>query len=45
MFEAEVKFIKEIDINDTRTLRLVAVMIVGKAEINASGSFGISHQY
>ena len=30
---------------DPATLRPVAIMIVGKAEINASGSFRISHQY
>ena len=34
-----------IDNNDCSTFRLVAVMIVGKAEINASGSFRISNQY
>ena len=34
-----------IDSYDSRTFRPVAVMIVGKAEINASGSFRISDQY
>ena len=34
-----------IDNNDSRTFRPVAIMIVGKAEINASGSLRISNQY
>ena len=34
-----------IDSNDSRTFRPVAIMIVVKAEINASGSFWISKQY
>ena len=34
-----------IDNNDSRTFRPVAIRIVGKAEINASGSFRISRQY
>ena len=34
-----------IDNNDSRTFRPVAITIVGKAEINASGSFRISRQY
>ena len=38
-------FIVATDNYDSRTLRLVAIMIVGKAEIDASGSFRISHQY
>ena len=33
-----------IDDNDSGTSRPVAIMIVGKAEINVSGSFRISHQ-
>ena len=33
-----------IDSNDSRTFRPVAIMIVGKAEIIASGSFGITRQ-
>ena len=31
--------------NDSRTFRPVAIMIVGKQKINASGSFQISRQY
>ena len=34
-----------IDNNHSRTFRPVAIMIVGKAEINESGSFRISRQY
>ena len=34
-----------IDNDDPRTIRPVAITIVGKAEINASGSFRISNQY
>ena len=34
-----------IDNNDSRTFRPVAIMVVGKEEINASGSYPISHQY
>ena len=34
-----------IDNNDSRTFKPVALMIGGKAEINASGSFRISNQY
>ena len=33
------------DNNNSRTFRTVAIMIVGKAEINASGSFRISNQH
>ena len=33
-----------IDNDDSRTFRPVAIMIVGKAEVNASGSFRISNQ-
>ena len=33
-----------IDNNDSWTFRLVAVMVVGEAEIPASGSFRISNQ-
>ena len=34
-----------IDNDDPRTIRPVAIIIVGKAEINACGSFRISNQY
>ena len=34
-----------IDNDDPRTIRPVAIIIVGKAEINASGSFRISNQH
>ena len=34
-----------IDNNDSGTFRPVAIMIVAKAEINASGSFPISRRY
>ena len=34
-----------IDNNDSGTFWPVAIMIAGKAEINASGSFRISNQY
>ena len=39
------KFIMVIHNNDSGTSRAVAIMIVGKAEINASGSFRSSCQY
>ena len=38
-------FIMVIDNNDSRTFRPVAIMLGGKAEINASGSFRISRHY
>ena len=45
MLEVEEKFILVIDNNDSWTFRPVAIMVVGKAEITASGSFWISNQY
>ena len=33
-----------IDNNDSRTFKLVAIMIVGKSKINASGSYWISRE-
>ena len=45
MLEEGEYFIMVINKNDSRTFRPAAIMIVGKAEINASGSFWISRQY
>ena len=45
MVEVEEYFIVVIHNNDSWTFRPVAVMVVRKAEISASGSFPISNQY